>query len=118
MSLDKWVTPRRGEGGTTITLTVCRKRHERAWHVRVARAVVSVAGPHAASSIDSGGQDTAFRVEDGELWRGADSVEQLRDTMMRVKESRGRFAEAAVVPLGSESDDESDMRQAFAKWRT
>ncbi|KGS63867.1 ompA family protein [Burkholderia pseudomallei MSHR7527] len=81
-------------------------------------AVIIVAGPHASSLFNSSGDDTAFRREAGALWLRADSVEQLRDTMMRVKASRGRFPDAAVVPLVSESDDESDMRQAFAKWRT
>ncbi|AOJ72702.1 MULTISPECIES: OmpA family protein [Burkholderia] len=80
-------------------------------------AVIVVAGPHASSLFDSKGDDAMLRREAGALWLRADTVEQLRDAMARIKASRGRFPDAAVLPLVSESDDESEMRQTFAKWR-
>lgn len=81
-------------------------------------AVIIVAGPHASSLFNSKGDDAMLRREAGALWLRADNVEQFRETMARIKASRGRFPDAAVVPLVSESDDESEMRQAFSKWRT
>ncbi|WP_232446374.1 OmpA family protein [Burkholderia ubonensis] len=80
-------------------------------------AVIVVVGPYAAGLFPRDGGRTTLRRDDRAVWLLADTPERLNDVMAQVKASRGRFPDAALLPVVPEGDDESVLRREFVQWR-
>jgi len=80
-------------------------------------AVIVVVGPYAASLFPRDAGRTMLRRDDRAVWLLADTPARLSSVMTQVKASRGRFPDAALLPVVPEGDDESALRREFAHWR-
>ncbi|WP_232434273.1 OmpA family protein [Burkholderia ubonensis] len=80
-------------------------------------AVIVVVGPYAAGLFPRDGGRTTLRRDGRAVWLLADTPERLNDVMAQVKASRGRFPDAALLPVVPEGDDESVLRREFVQWR-
>ncbi len=79
--------------------------------------VIVVVGPYAAGLFPRDGGRATLRRDDRAVWLLADTPERLNDVMTQVKAARGRFPDAALLPVVPEGDDESVLRREFAHWR-
>ncbi|MBR8132160.1 OmpA family protein [Burkholderia ambifaria] len=79
--------------------------------------VVVVVGPYAAALFPREGGRATLRRDDRAVWLLADTPARLNDVMTQVKAARGRFPDAALLPVVPEGDDESVLRREFAQWR-
>ncbi|WP_231716631.1 OmpA family protein [Burkholderia ubonensis] len=123
------------QSATCIALAIALAVCVAAWHERLRQvaaaaesaetigsaarelAVIVVVGPYAAGLFPRDGGRTTLRRDDRAVWLLADTPERLNDVMAQVKASRGRFPDAALLPVVPEGDDESMLRRAFAQWR-
>ena len=80
--------------------------------------VVLVVGPYAAAAFPSGAQEAKLRREGNAIWLLVKTPDDLAETMMQVKESHGRFPDAALMPVIPEGNpDEAVIRREFTQWR-
>ena len=79
--------------------------------------VIVVVGPYAAALFPRDGGRATLRRDDRAVWLLADTPTRLNDVMTQVKAARGRFPDAALLPVVPEGDDESVLRREFAQWR-
>ncbi|MBR8056195.1 OmpA family protein [Burkholderia dolosa] len=80
-------------------------------------AVIVVVGPYAAALFPRDQRRSTLRRDDRAVWLLADTPERLNDVMAQVKAARGRFPDAALLPVVTEGDNESVLRREFAQWR-
>ncbi|WP_454725009.1 MULTISPECIES: DotU family type IV/VI secretion system protein [Cupriavidus] len=79
--------------------------------------VVLVIGPYAGALFAREASRAMLRRDDRAVWLRVDTPGQLAETMARVKASRGRFPDAALIPVLPEGDDEATLRHEFAQWQ-
>ncbi|MET1531214.1 OmpA family protein [Burkholderia sola] len=79
--------------------------------------IIVVVGPYAAALFPRDGGRASLRRDDQAVWLMADTPARLNDVMTQVKAARGRFPDAALLPVIPEGDDESVLRGEFAQWR-
>ncbi|MET3215384.1 UNVERIFIED_ORG: outer membrane protein OmpA-like peptidoglycan-associated protein [Burkholderia territorii] len=79
--------------------------------------VIVVVGPYAAALFPREAGRATLRRDDRAVWLLADTPARLNDVMTQVKAARGRFPDAALLPVVPEGDDESVLRGEFAQWR-
>ncbi|WP_207004149.1 OmpA family protein [Trinickia mobilis] len=80
--------------------------------------VVLVVGPYAAAAFLRGAQEATLRRDGRAVWLLVKTPDELAATMARVKESHGRFPDAALMPVVPEGNpDDAVMRREFTQWR-
>ncbi|TKC89357.1 OmpA family protein [Trinickia terrae] len=80
--------------------------------------VVLIVGPYAAAAFPRSAQDGVLRREGHAVWLLVKTPEELAATMSMVKESHGRFPDAALMPVLAEGNpDDAVMRREFTQWR-
>jgi len=79
--------------------------------------VVLVLGPYAGALFAREASRATLRRDDRAVWLRVDTPAQLAETMAKVKASRGRFPDAALIPVLPEGDDEATLRREFAQWQ-
>ncbi|WP_175924392.1 OmpA family protein [Burkholderia latens] len=79
--------------------------------------VIVVVGPYAAALFPRDRGRATLTRDDQAVWLLADTPARLNDVMAQVKAARGRFPDAALLPVVPEGDDESVLRKEFAQWR-
>ncbi|MGV2293073.1 OmpA family protein [Trinickia sp. YCB016] len=111
-------------GGGIIGLSVYRKGRLRNTPVGVQLnamrelPVVLVVGPYAAAAFPRGAQEAKLRREGNAVWLLVKTPDELAETMTQVKESHGRFPDAALMPVIPEGNpDEAVIRREFTQWR-
>lgn len=79
--------------------------------------VFVVIGPHAGALFPSGVDMATIRRDAGALWVAVKSAEALAGVMTQIKKTRGRYPDAALLPVLPDADEDAELRQEFAAWR-
>jgi outer membrane protein OmpA-like peptidoglycan-associated protein len=80
--------------------------------------VILVVGPYAGAAFPRGAQEATLRRDDHAVWLLVKTPSELAATMSMLKESHGRFPDAALMPVIPEGNpDDAVMRREFTQWR-